>query len=110
MSLCFSPVGENLRVKARKFPGLVNSTVIDWFQKWPTDALRSVSKKFLDELDLGSEEIKQVIIEFMPISFDIVQKESVEIYNKEKRNIYTTPKSFLELIKLYKNKLGTKRT
>lgn len=87
MSLCFSPVGENLRVKARKFPGLVNSTVIDWFQKWPTDALRSVSKKFLDELDLGSDEIKSVIIEFMPISFDIVQKESVQIFQKEKRNI-----------------------
>jgi dynein heavy chain len=46
----------------------------------------------------------------MPASFDIVQKESVAIFNSEKRNIYTTPKSFLELIKLYKNKLGIKRS
>jgi dynein heavy chain len=46
----------------------------------------------------------------MPASFDIVQKESVAIFNSEKRNIYTTPKSFLELIKLYKNKPGIKRS
>lgn len=104
-------MGENLRVKARKFPGLVNSTVIDWFQKWPLDALRSVSRKFLDdpELSLGSDEVKNSIIEFMPVSFDIVQKESAAIFQSEKRNVYTTPKSFLELIKLYKSKLKIKK-
>jgi len=31
MSLCFSPVGELFRQRARKFPALVNCTVIDWF-------------------------------------------------------------------------------
>jgi len=34
MTLCFSPVGD-FRVRARKFPGLVNCTVIDWFHPWP---------------------------------------------------------------------------
>jgi len=35
MALCFSPVGdEGLRRRARQFPALVNSTVIDWFQPW----------------------------------------------------------------------------
>lgn len=110
MSLCFSPVGENLRVKARKFPGLVNCTTIDWFQKWPVDALRSVSKRFLDEMELGTDEVKAAIIEFMPQSFEIVQKEATKIFQAEKRNIYCTPKSFLELIKLYKNKLGLMKT
>lgn len=33
--LCMSPVGDNLRVKARKFPGLVNATSINWFHGWP---------------------------------------------------------------------------
>jgi dynein heavy chain len=33
--LCFSPVGDSLRVGARKwFPALVNCTVVDWFQPW----------------------------------------------------------------------------
>ena len=29
--LCFSPVGESFRIRARRFPGLINCTVIDWF-------------------------------------------------------------------------------
>ena len=28
--LCFSPVGDLFRVRARRFPGLINSTAIDW--------------------------------------------------------------------------------
>ena len=28
--LCMSPVGSTLRVRARKFPALVNGTSIDW--------------------------------------------------------------------------------
>lgn len=100
MSLCFSPVGENLRVKARKFPGLVNSTVIDWFQKWPKDALHSVSRKFLEEMELGTNEVKDAIISFMPESFEIVQRESDAIMQSEKRAVFTTPKSFIELLKL----------
>jgi len=35
MILCFSPVGDNFRVKSRKFPGLVASTAIDFFHAWP---------------------------------------------------------------------------
>lgn len=109
ISLCFSPVGENLRVKARKFPGLVNSSVIDWFQKWPKEALLSVSRKFLDEMELGTVEVKESIIKFMPESFEIVQAESAAIYNSERREVFTTPKSFIELLKLYKNKFLVKR-
>jgi len=37
--LCFSPVGENMRIKSRKFPGLINACSMDWFHSWPRDAL-----------------------------------------------------------------------
>lgn len=50
--LCFSPVGSTLRVRARKFPALVNSTSINWFHEWPQEALISVSKRFLQELEV----------------------------------------------------------
>lgn len=40
--LSFSPVTEEFRVRAKRFPALVNSTVIDWFQPWPAEALHSV--------------------------------------------------------------------
>ncbi len=45
--LCFSPVGDIMRVRARKFPGIINSTSIDWFHPWPRDALIDVAFKFL---------------------------------------------------------------
>eukprot|EP01083_Nonionella_stella_P170544 580582_1 len=39
--LCFSPVGDLFRIRSRKFPGLINTTSIDWFFSWPRDALVS---------------------------------------------------------------------
>jgi dynein heavy chain len=41
----------------------------------------------------------------MPFSFNIVGKFSKEIKEVERRFVYTTPKSFLELVKLFKNML-----
>jgi dynein heavy chain len=102
MSICFSPVGESFRGRARKFPAIVNCTVIDWFQPWPEDALLSVARKFTDELEIDSEDVRKSVVEFMPYSFKIVNKCSEEILEIEKRHVYTTPKSFLELIKLFK--------
>jgi dynein heavy chain len=31
------------------FPSLINCTTIDWFDKWPYDALLGVSSRFLAE-------------------------------------------------------------
>lgn len=49
--LCFSPVGSTLRVRARKFPSIVNCTAIDWFHEWPKNALESVSRQFLADVE-----------------------------------------------------------
>lgn len=101
MSLCFSP-GDSLRNRAKKFPALVNCTVIDWFHPWPEDALLSVAEKFLAEVEMASPEIRQGIVSFMPKSFSTVNGYSKLILDQERRYVYTTPKSFLELIKLFK--------
>jgi len=104
-----SPVGEQFRIRAQRFLAMVNSTVIDWFQAWPEKALLGVSQKFLGEMDLGNDETKTAVIEFMPFSFSLVQQMSKKFLEVERRFNYSTPKTFLELIKLYKNLLGTKR-
>lgn len=51
VALCFSPVGNKLRVRSRKFPAVVNCTAIDWFHEWPQEALESVSMRFLQEVE-----------------------------------------------------------
>ena len=72
--LAFSPIGAGFRNRCRMFPSLVNCVVIDWFQPWPEEALASVSKRFLEQIDLGSDEQKQAVIAFMPYSFLAVEK------------------------------------
>ena len=42
--LCFSPVGNKFRERARKFPALFNECTIDWFLPWPEEALCSVAQ------------------------------------------------------------------
>ena len=108
MALCFSP-SDDFRSRARKFPALINCTVIDWFHPWPTDALLSVATKFLEEVEMASDEERKAVIEFLPFSFDVVGQFAEIIKERERRYIYATPKSFLELIKLFKGMLTIKR-
>jgi dynein heavy chain len=107
--LAFSPVGDAFRTRARKFPAIVNCTVIDWFQPWPYDALFSVGKKFLANIKLGSDGIRGVIENFLPYSFTQVNDMANKFRQVERRFVYTTPKSFLELLKLYQGLLEKKR-
>ncbi|XP_039357488.1 dynein heavy chain 17, axonemal isoform X17 [Mauremys reevesii] len=107
--LCFSPVGSTLRVRARKFPAVVNCTAIDWFHEWPEDALVSVSGRFLEETEGIEPEVKISISQFMSYVHKTVNEMSKVYLATERRYNYTTPKTFLEQIKLYQNLLSKKR-
>ncbi|XP_072155544.1 dynein beta chain, ciliary isoform X1 [Bemisia tabaci] len=99
--LCFSPVGSTLRIRSRKFPALVNSTCINWFHEWPQEALMSVSKKFLMELEVLPECFRDSVAKFMAYVHTQVNATSRVYLQAERRYNYTTPKSFLEQIALY---------
>ncbi|KAG8443036.1 hypothetical protein GDO86_011741 [Hymenochirus boettgeri] len=107
--LCFSPVGCTLRVRARKFPALVNCTSIDWFHEWPQEALQSVSRRFIQDTEGIEPNVKDSISQFMAYVHTSVNGMSKRYLQNEKRYNYTTPKSFLEQITLYKNLLNRKR-
>ena len=107
--LCFSPVGRAFGRRASRFPSLINCTVIDWFQPWPELALYDVDKRFLQEVELGDEDARESIIKFMPFSFGQVNEAAEDFKTIERRYTYTTPKSFLELIYLYRNMLDAER-
>lgn len=57
MVICVSPVGD-IKRRARQFPALINCTAIDWFQPWPYEALYNVAKKFLEQIDLGEDNVR----------------------------------------------------
>ncbi|NXN68995.1 DYH17 protein, partial [Himantopus himantopus] len=108
--LCFSPVGSTLRVRARRFPAVVNCTAINWFHEWPEDALVSVSSRFLEETGDIEPEVKVSISQFMSYVHMSVKEMSKTYLATERRYNYTTPKTFLEQIKLYQNLLSKKRS
>ncbi|KAM9412460.1 dynein axonemal heavy chain 17-like [Salvelinus alpinus] len=108
--LCFSPVGSTLRVRARKFPAVVNCTSIDWFHEWPEEALVSVSARFLSETDGIMPEVKDSLSQFMAFVHKTVNEMSKSYLLSDRRYNYTTPKTFLEQIKLYQNLLAVKRS
>jgi dynein heavy chain len=56
--LCFSPVGDKFRIRARQFPALVNCTQFDWFHGWPSEALISVAQRFLAEVPNIEEDVR----------------------------------------------------
>ena len=107
--LCFSPVGDNLRVRARRFPALASCTVIDWFQPWPEQALASVGSKVLASVELGSPEVAKAVEHFMPTAFVAVNAMCKSFAASESKYVYTTPKSYLEMLNLYKVMLAKRR-
>lgn len=107
--LCMSPVGDTLRIRCRKFPSLVNCCTLDWFSRWPEEALLFVSRAFLKNLELPSEEVRANLAEMCMIIHTSVESISEQFFNELRRRVYTTPKSYLDLISLYLNTLDKKR-
>ena len=104
--LCFSPVRNVLRIRARKFPAIVNCTSIDWFHEWPHQALLSVSKTFLKDSEAIPGNILESVSELMAFVHDSTNQSSKNYEITDKKHNYTTPKSYLELINLYMKMLS----
>lgn len=61
------------------------SAFSDWFQPWPRDALFSVGRKFLSEMELGSQGIRATIEKFLPHSFRVVNDAAESFKAVERR-------------------------
>eukprot|EP00163_Fabomonas_tropica_P009916 TRINITY_DN1985_c0_g1_i1.p1 TRINITY_DN1985_c0_g1~~TRINITY_DN1985_c0_g1_i1.p1 ORF type:complete len:4225 (-),score=1474.45 TRINITY_DN1985_c0_g1_i1:598-13272(-) len=108
--LCLSPAHEHYSARIKSFPALITSTGIDYFQSWPDSALVSVATQFLHDVDLGDDDMRENIIYHMAFVHQSVTKACDDYLLDERRYNYTTPKSYLELISLYKKLLAEKRS
>ncbi|KAL4465245.1 hypothetical protein ABPG74_001959 [Tetrahymena malaccensis] len=103
--LCFSPVGQKLRETACKFPAIFNECTIDWFLPWPEQALISVAETFIKEFNKlkTKEETKNELIKQMANVHSMANEICEEYYQKMRRQVYITPKSFLSYLSSFKN-------
>uniref|UniRef100_A0A6S8LSH1 AAA+ ATPase domain-containing protein n=1 Tax=Dunaliella tertiolecta TaxID=3047 RepID=A0A6S8LSH1_DUNTE len=106
--IAMSPVGETLRTRCRNFPGMVNNTVIDWFEPWPEQALQSVASVFLAE-EVLPEDLRPQIVEHMITVHQSVRTFSARFQEELRRYNYVTPKNYLDFINNYKRALASNR-
>lgn len=106
--MSMSPIGENFRIRIRRFPALVNCCTIDWLHPWPEDALLAVATKFLSEIEMPDEE-RDACIEMCQYFHMSTQQLTKEFLKQLGRYNYVTPTSYLELINTFKELLDAKR-
>lgn len=107
--LAMSPVGDALRIRCRNFNALINCTTVDWFMKWPEDALVSVAERYLGDLELPDENVRAGIVKMCSVVHTSVQAQGDAMMAELRRRTYVTPKSYLDLIGLYLAELGGKQ-
>eukprot|EP00937_MAST-01D_sp_MAST-1D-sp2_P000239 g239.t1 len=107
--LCMSPVGPKFAERARKFPGLINGCTIDWFLPWSIDALQVVSRGYIAEFAMECEPVeREQMILHMGAAHDMASEVCTEYFERMRRNVYQTPKSYLSFIAAFKEMYTTK--
>jgi len=81
-----SPVGNLLRKRANKFPGIVNCCSVDFFHSWPREACEKVAYNFLKEVQFDSDELCREVGNFMS-----EMHLSIDKYNKQYLDLYRRP-------------------
>jgi dynein heavy chain len=109
--LSFSPVGDKFRTRALKFPGLISGCTMDWFNRWPSEALRAVADKFLTNFDIAATpEVRKEVVNHMAFVHNLVATACTNYFVQYRRQTHVTPKSYLSFVNSYKQVYAVKKS
>jgi dynein heavy chain, axonemal len=108
--LCMSPVNPKFPERARKFPGLISATTIDWFLSWPDEALMAVARGSLEGFSIEADEphVKDALMAHVGAVHRTVVDTCEDYWEAMRRKVYQTPKSYLSFINNYKTTYSKK--
>nr|XP_034190797.1 dynein heavy chain 6, axonemal [Osmia lignaria] len=109
LMICMSPIGDTFRHRCRMFPSLVNCCTIDWFTKWPREALLSVAENSLQIIVPDDSNKLLALSNICVLIHEQVEEVTVRFFLEMRRRYYTTPSSYLELLKLFLTTLTKKK-
>eukprot|EP00949_MAST-11_sp_MAST-11-sp1_P002825 g2825.t1 len=118
--LCMSPMNPKFAERARRFPGIINGTMIDYFLPWPKEALVGVAQgKFaggsaaastgssaeetLESISDLDDKRKMALSEHMGHTHATVVRLCGLYFEKMRRHAHQTPKTYLSYLELYKS-------
>ncbi|ESO83512.1 hypothetical protein LOTGIDRAFT_133247 [Lottia gigantea] len=98
--LTMSPAGDKFRQRCRMNPALINCCTIDWYDEWTDEAMLSVAQVFFQNTEFLADPRYDIEVACVDIhrSISVVSR---QYWEEMRRHYYSTPSSYMELIRLY---------
>ncbi|KAL6037086.1 hypothetical protein STEG23_030201, partial [Scotinomys teguina] len=101
--IIMSPSGPNFRQNCRVYPSMITSCTIDWYQRWPDEALLVVANSYLGE-KLSIENKENMVKQFASVCTKIhksMKDLSTKYFEDTGRHYYITPSSYLKFLEMF---------
>nr|XP_045000110.1 dynein axonemal heavy chain 14 [Jaculus jaculus] len=101
--LIMSPSGPNFRQNCRVYPSMIGSCTIDWYEKWPEEALLIIANSYLKE-KVNLKNRKNLKGNFAPTCVQIyksIKDLSTKYFAETGRQYYITPSSYLQFMETF---------